>query len=84
MSTSKVPDLTMIHADIHLAFLWWLSFRDFGSCCNFGISCLYVDDILLPPLHTHDDAHGLVPTRLTAILVTFLHIYLLRLIINMI
>ena len=29
-----------------------------------GEFCLYVKDILLTS-HTHDDAHGLVPTRLT-------------------
>jgi hypothetical protein len=38
-----------------------------------GDFCLYVKDILLTS-HTHDDAHGLVPTRLIGELVTLLHI----------
>jgi len=37
-----------------------------------GEFCLYVKDILLTS-HTHDDAHGLVPTRLIGELVTLLH-----------
>jgi hypothetical protein len=46
------------------------------------LSCLYVNGILLTSPHTNDDAHGLVPTRLIVILVTLLHIYLLKLIIE--
>jgi hypothetical protein len=37
-----------------------------------GELCLYVKDILFTS-HTHDDAHGLVLTRLIDELVTLLH-----------
>jgi hypothetical protein len=48
-----------------------------------GEFCLYVKDILLTS-HTHDDAHGLVLTRLIGELVILLHTYFLKLMMNMV